>query len=164
MISKAKLKYISEGRCAECREPNDRTTAQVCSSCSKAHAPYMKARRELLKENGNCVSCCKPNKSRPGFSYCQTCKEANTKRAAASNKRIVEERRKTFLSLKHGKGCLKCGESHPACLDYHHLDPTTKKFQIGMGWRSRPWEDVLSEIAKCELLCSNCHRKLHWKH
>ena len=56
-----------------------------------------------------------------------------------------------------------CGENHPGCLDFHHLDPKTKELPISQvaqrGWgRAR----ILREMAKCKVLCANCHRKLHW--
>jgi hypothetical protein len=57
--------------------------------------------------------------------------------------------------------CATCGENHPATLDHHHLDPTQKRFTVG-AYRSRPWPTLLKEIAKCVVLCANCHRKLEY--
>jgi len=58
--------------------------------------------------------------------------------------------------------CEKCGENHPACLDFHHKDASKKDFSIanikGMGWGK---ERVLLEIQKCVIVCANCHRKIH---
>lgn len=58
------------------------------------------------------------------------------------------------------KACVRCGEDHPACLDFHHIDPSKKVISIANAVRSS-WskERLLTEIAKCEVLCSNCHRK-----
>lgn len=68
----------------------------------------------------------------------------------------------TVRAMKVGNGCRECGEKHPACLEFHHRDPSQKELtlaskmgQLGMG-------KLLAEIAKCDVLCSNCHRKLHW--
>lgn len=57
-----------------------------------------------------------------------------------------------------------CGESHPGCLDFHHLDPTAKDISVSHVAR-RGWsrERILKELEKCQILCSNCHRKLHWE-
>jgi hypothetical protein len=64
---------------------------------------------------------------------------------------------------KRTLACGMCRENHPACLDFHHRDPTQKDFRISalgcMGWSK---ERVLAEIAKCDVLCANCHRKLHY--
>jgi hypothetical protein len=60
--------------------------------------------------------------------------------------------------------CIKCGENHEACMDFHHRDPEDKEFLIGeMLWKKFSKEKILKEIAKCDVLCSNCHRKHHWE-
>lgn len=58
--------------------------------------------------------------------------------------------------------CNKCDENHPSCLDFHHTDPTTKSEGISiMLHKIRTKEIILKELEKCEVLCSNCHRKHH---
>lgn len=61
---------------------------------------------------------------------------------------------------KSSRGCALCGESHPACLEFHHVDPKKKERNIGTS-AGLKWATILAEISKCTLLCSNCHRKLH---
>lgn len=60
-------------------------------------------------------------------------------------------------------GCIYCGEKHPACLDFHHRDPTKKEITVSSavkkGWS---WDRTIQEIRKCDVVCSNCHRKIHW--
>lgn len=63
--------------------------------------------------------------------------------------------------LKQDLSCSRCPESDPACLDFHHRDPSEKLFEITAGMFSRSRAKVLNEIAKCDVLCANCHRKLH---
>lgn len=71
------------------------------------------------------------------------------------------EKRKWLKEYKTTLFCIQCGETHPACLEFHHRNPNEKKFEISeCGGRSK--ERVLLEIAKCNVLCANCHRKLHW--
>ena len=67
-------------------------------------------------------------------------------------------------SIKEVAGCERCGEKHPACLDFHHRDESTKLFNISLaGSRGKKTvEQMQTEIDKCAVLCSNCHRKLHW--
>lgn len=68
-----------------------------------------------------------------------------------------------FREYKEALCCTICGEDHPACLDFHHRDPNEKEMEISTalsyGWSK---ERILVEIEKCDILCSNCHRKLHW--
>ena len=60
------------------------------------------------------------------------------------------------------QGCIRCPENDPACIDFHHRDPSEKDFTISQalayGWSI---ERIKSEVAKCDRLCANCHRKLH---
>ena len=57
----------------------------------------------------------------------------------------------------------KCGETHPACLEFHHRDPATKKFNVAHGAASsKAWATIQAEIEKCDVLCANCHRKEHF--
>ncbi len=49
-----------------------------------------------------------------------------------------------------------------AALDFHHRDPKTKKFEVsrsGVVFSER----VREELDKCDLLCSNCHKELHYE-
>lgn len=62
---------------------------------------------------------------------------------------------------KRGKHCKYCLEDHPAALDYHHRDPRTKQFSLREA-AHHPVAEILAEIEKCDLVCSNCHRKYHY--
>lgn len=47
--------------------------------------------------------------------------------------------------------------------DFHHRDPKTKKFNLGMGTLgNHSLKEVKEEVKKCDLLCANCHRLVHW--
>ena len=58
--------------------------------------------------------------------------------------------------------CSVCGESDPACLDFHHTNPKEKEFSLGdtkaSGFSKKR---LLNEIQKCVVVCANCHRKAH---
>jgi ribosomal protein L44E len=77
---------------------------------------------------------------------------------------VVEFRRrmKARAVSYMGNACAGCGRSgHQAIFDFHHLDPAEKKFGITTDGIPRPWEKVLAELAKCVMLCANCHREVH---
>jgi hypothetical protein len=68
-----------------------------------------------------------------------------------------------FRRYKETLSCEICGENHPACLDFHHIDPSQKKFSVSTR-RDRPsLKQLQEEIAKCQVLCANCHRKEHYR-
>ena len=64
-------------------------------------------------------------------------------------------------SVKAAGECHLCGEDEPVVLDFHHINPEEKLFGIASSWKQYGLERVASEIAKCVLVCRNCHAKLH---
>tara|TARA_R110000824_G_scaffold397878_1_gene601157 strand:- start:240 stop:653 length:414 start_codon:yes stop_codon:yes gene_type:complete len=62
-------------------------------------------------------------------------------------------------------GCTQCDEKVPQVLDFHHIDPKTKLIDIptmlSESFNEHHKTRFLDEIAKCVLVCANCHRKIH---
>ncbi len=123
---------------------------------------------------------CKVFKTEDGFhpsnwknaiaiSKCRDCLASyEAARYQNGGKKHVETKRQKRLAvvnaIKAERGCMSCGESHPATLDFHHRDPMQKTLSVGtFVCRTTQIELILEEIAKCDVLCSNCHRKLHWQ-
>jgi hypothetical protein len=71
-----------------------------------------------------------------------------------------QDRRAAVNEWKEERGCDECGyNKHGAVLDYHHKDPTTKISNVSdLIGRNGTWTQIKEEIAKCTLLCANCHR------
>jgi hypothetical protein len=57
--------------------------------------------------------------------------------------------------------CVKCGEGRPYVLDFHHRDPSEKFYNMDYCKRNLGLETLKAEIAKCDVLCANCHREVH---
>lgn len=93
---------------------------------------------------------------RDGYGPCKACNLIN-----AADSRL---RRMTFLRLfKLQAGCAKCGyNKYPAALDFHHTDPSMKDFSIAQRPYA-PMAELMSEIAKCVVICRNCHAEEHYK-
>lgn len=62
-----------------------------------------------------------------------------------------------------GGKCTKCGyRKNLAALTFHHNDPTLKELQLDRRIMSNyNMERLIAEVAKCTLLCSNCHAEHH---
>lgn len=88
---------------------------------------------------------------------------ANAQRKIAWQVRRREELRAWFLELKATKSCERCGETTVQCLQFHHRDPSQKDIEVSKATQSWARERILAEIAKCTVLCANCHLKLHWE-
>lgn len=62
-----------------------------------------------------------------------------------------------------GGACQRCGYSKcAAALEFHHRDPTEKEFGIGAPL-GKSYAALAEEMKKCDLLCANCHREIHWE-
>ncbi len=65
---------------------------------------------------------------------------------------------KTFINT-FKKECLHCGfNKNPIALDFHHLDKKTKFFRISQTSVKIDEKTLVEEMAKCIVLCANCHR------
>lgn len=76
----------------------------------------------------------------------------------------VKEWRKTLktkLMEAFGGKCACCNLIDDPCVyDFHHIDPSTKEFQMSTS-KTAKWEKFCEEAQKCIMVCSHCHRKLH---
>lgn len=60
--------------------------------------------------------------------------------------------------LKSSRLCADCGgQFHPAAMTFDHLPGTTKRSEVSALLQSGYRKVLLDEIAKCELVCANCH-------
>lgn len=84
----------------------------------------------------------------------------NKKQYSIRNKRRVKEAKEYVLQIKKNNCCKICGENRWWVLDFHHKDD--KKEEIPK-LLSHGIEIIKKEIKKCEILCANCHRDLHYK-
>lgn len=136
---------------------------------NEEHAKTILLYRKELQERGECPKnhqwCygCKSYKDKkeysPGsFKNHGPCRECSLKYDNERNRKL---KKKAIEYL--GGVCKKCGfAGHFASFDFHHIDPKTKE----MNWnkmRKKSWDNLLVELNKCILLCSNCHQVVHCK-
>lgn len=87
--------------------------------------------------------------------FCKKCNIENKLKYKKDNKRKAIE----YLGGK----CLNCGyDKDMAALDFHHLDPNKKEYEMSRLMQ-KPWNTIIKELDKCIILCSNCHRDTHHK-
>ena len=90
-------------------------------------------------------------------------REARLRCAKCRAEAVSRRRRKVkeILVAEAGGKCLLCGYSrHMAALQFHHLDPSSKSFGLGVRGITRSLESLRKEAAKCVLLCANCHAEV----
>jgi hypothetical protein len=71
-----------------------------------------------------------------------------------------EASRHVVLDAKSGGACAVCGYNWGPALEFHHVFPETKRFDLS-AVRGASRDEVVRELGKCLLLCCNCHREVH---
>lgn len=86
--------------------------------------------------------------------YCRKCATEATQRVRVRMKRRAVD----YL----GGCCSICGyDECVEALDFHHLDPSKKEFNISHEGTYFSWNKIKRELDKCICLCANCHREIH---
>ncbi len=88
-----------------------------------------------------------------GSYRCGRCRvEAVARRRRVVKRKLVEEA---------GGKCMLCGYSRcQQALQFHHLDPATKRFHLAHSGHSRSLARAREEARKCVLLCATCHAEV----
>ncbi|MCU4972228.1 hypothetical protein OB955_05700 [Halobacteria archaeon AArc-m2/3/4] len=85
--------------------------------------------------------------------------EWNTERSLRRRSRL----RSWLNERKRERGCSRCGVDTVACLDFHHIDESSKEMAVGRMVTYGYGKDALrDELEKCAVLCANCHRMAHY--
>lgn len=129
---------------------------KICSVCKQtlvdSKFSISKKRKDGL--SADCKECHKI--------YAKAHYEKNKKAYIAKNTQNKQNKATEWLAYKAALSCSICGEHHPACLDFHHVDGSQKENTAGYLARDGSKEALALEIAKCIVLCANCHRKHHY--
>lgn len=95
--------------------------------------------------------------------YCRDWYQRNRARKYEMQIRRKQEIAEYLDALKQEAGCRNCSERDPACLVFHHRNPATKFFHVSEAAEGKySLETIRAEVGKCDVLCANCHLKLHW--
>lgn len=112
-----------------------------------------------MKNGSNCSVCDKLLTGKQTLFCSLRCKNISHQSYSAQKRRGLE--RKLFLVRKLGGRCTSCGyAANLAALAFHHLGD--KEFQLDVrSLSNRKAGPILAEVAKCKLLCHNCHAETH---
>jgi hypothetical protein len=136
-------------------EAPESQAAKLCSKCGQLG--------EFRKGSRQCKGC-EREYSRAYQASLSSEKKASYKKQDAEY--VGRKRAERHLELDKIKSasCMDCGRSFPPhVMDFDHRDPTTKKAGINrIKGSTLAWGTVLEEIAKCDLVCVNCHRLRTW--
>lgn len=89
---------------------------------------------------------------------------AASRRHYDANKERLKQRakehdleKKEYIRGKKRCPCADCGVQYPYyVMQFDHLPEFQKLRPLALMWE-RSWKDIDDEIAKCEVVCANCH-------
>lgn len=129
---------------------------KVCSIC-KAELPITEFNKNKRKSDGKQTHCreCNRKTSRKYYNANKALHKANTVERNRKNRILTQQYVYDYLKTN---GCVDCGENDPCCLDFDHQ--RDKKLNVSkMVLEGYSLSSIIEEIVKCEIRCSNCHRK-----
>ena len=125
----------------------------------------------IICHMGACVDCgeafvvsadnsgkCKPCKRAYGRRHYVENKEAYVAKASKNKYNAKLKNYRLMNEYLASHPCVDCGESEPLVLEFDHVG--AKEADIAYLVQRRSWKRILEEIAKCEVRCANCHRKV----
>lgn len=109
--------------------------------------------------------------AKDGYSgYCRNCKNEIRRKYIRGNSIHInatiraKNKKQEYVNEIKKSGCINCG--YTKCLKaltFHHINPKTKLNTISNLVCSGSLQNIIDEIAKCIILCQNCHHELHDK-
>lgn len=129
----------------------------ICVKCGqdKSESEFYFKDKTKGRRSTECKSCHRVYRAQ----YYRDNKVKESKRAVTRNKKYRDEKRKKLREYLESHSCVDCGESDIVVLQFDHIDPSTKRNNVGTLLSSHSWEVVKQEIDKCEVRCANCHIK-----
>ena len=110
---------------------------------------------------------------------CKTCKKEISKESVNRRKDYVKQYQKRYHAEHKEEAkaknllyaakieslktpCVKCGEDRLYVIDFHHVDPAKKEFNIHRKKAAKNFSSIEEEAKKCICLCRNCHMEFHY--
>jgi hypothetical protein len=135
---------------------------KTCSKCgiSKNESDFFVKDKKTNRLHAQCKQCYKAHRQTYYAQHYQTYKEEYLLRAQKHRESLRHDFRSNLAAYLSGKACEVCGETDIRVLEFDHLNPESKLFNISQAVRlGYSWDAVVIEISKCRILCANCHRK-----
>ena len=135
---------------------------RICTKCrvEKPESEYFMKDKTTGRLHAQCKTCYQVHRQTYYAQHYKNYREQYLKRARTRREQLRNEFRERLIAYLTDKACELCGENDLRVLEFDHLDPTLKQFEISQATRlGYAWEATLTEIKKCRILCANCHKK-----
>ena len=131
------------------------TKGTVCGGAPQPIENFGWKNRLLGKRHAVCKACTAVRSSNWYYENQDRQKE-NVRR---NNQNYREQARQYVFQYLLVHPCSSCGEPDPRVLEFHHEGNKESEVSRLMG-RGASLDALKAEMAKCTVLCANCHRKL----
>ena len=128
---------------------------RTCGGCGEIKPADDFAWRRKAK--GQRDNMCRPCRSAYGRAHYLANRQKYIDAEAERKRARAQVRTEWLIAFFEESPCVDCGERDPVVLEFDHL--RDKRFEITNQFASRNWQEILDEIAKCEVVCANCHRR-----
>ena len=125
---------------------------KLCNKCSREKEDFEFSKRGKKGLQPYCKECTKEYDRE----YWKKNKHIRRAKKRVNSKIICDRNRKFMYNYLLENPCVDCGENDPVVLDFDHLRDKKKTISNMTGYSL---ETLVEEIKKCEVRCSNCHRR-----
>lgn len=148
------------------REPTVTIEINIKKKCSKCEqekflVDFHKRADRPLGVTSHCKECEKARaKDRKSYNKAAAAKsyQKHKQKVCSKSKLVGRVKMDKITEIKSTTPCMDCGQTyHPCQMDFDHRDASQKSFSLNQA-RWKKWEEIEKEMAKCDLVCSNCHR------
>lgn len=135
--STASLRQVKVGGCKNVWTNSYSQVSKQCLKCGQKFFPKTQAKTRQ---------------------YCYECYPEEASKNGASIRHLIKQ---WALDYK-GNSCYCCGYNKcTEALDFHHINQLDKDFSLSDRNIKLDWTKIKTELDKCILVCSNCHREIH---
>jgi hypothetical protein len=132
-------------------------TSRICTKCGiEKDIEEFPLRNQFTQRRQTYCKDCRKEYGVAWYEKNKAYQIANARKHTAQYREAIREYLHNYL-LSHP--CESCGEPDPVVLEFHHVH--SKDMAISeMVTRVTSIERLGGELKKCQVLCSNCHRRL----
>jgi hypothetical protein len=134
---------------------------KICTVCNleKAEHDFFWRDKKAARRHSQCKQCYTAKRRSIWAEHYTLYGTAYRKRAVVRKRKIKNMLRGRMVEYLRDKACIRCGINDARVLEFDHIDPKTKSFGIARAITcTLSWGHILEEIAKCQILCANCHK------
>lgn len=125
-------------------------TCDKCKSTLSIEQFHFKYKAKNIRRT-TCKDCCNAL-SRQHY-------EGNKQYYLDRNQQQRKKHRNKIKELKQSHPCTDCGQTFPYyVMEFDHINPENKSFNIGRSSKMNSFKQIQEEIAKCDIVCANCHK------